>query len=417
MKKIIFAVLFFLPAFCFGAFEQQFWQFYKEISPASGDITKFVLDSDVFASANENMSDLRIISHKGREVPYKLSVSRDTEATAFVPVKITNNSYAEDKTASAVIETEAGSVVNRLHVITDSENFQRTAKVYGSTDGKNWSVILDNGYVYDYTDQKGGFHSQGTELSFPDSTFRYLKVEIVGDISGSIKITGIEVAKFTKEAAREVERTPVFSVSENKAKRESSIIIDLGQRGIPVNKIVLDSTPDYGVVYDNYNRVVTIYSGNAKDSWTYVGNDYVYRYRTSFISSEKLTLQFPETTDRYLKVVVQNKDDVPVHFTSVKTFATYREILFQSVTGETYKLYYGSKNAKAPEYDFETYLQYLDVSKAQTVTLGAEKKNDTFGVVPAPVIPKSEKNPYLLPVGLGISAIILLLLIWRFLKK
>jgi hypothetical protein len=394
-----------------GAFETQYWKFYKDISATSGSIEKFTLDGDVFASANENMSDLRIISNTGREVPYKLSIARDIEQVAYVPVKITNNSYSENKTSSVIMEISEGSVVNRLRISTAATNFQRNAKIYGSNDEKTWSVVLDNGYVYDYTDTKGNFHSQGTVLSFPDSTFKFLKVEIEGDGMTPIKILGAETTQYQKENAREVSRTTAFTVSDNFAKKETSVILDFGQRGIPVNKALFES----GSI--NFNRTVSVYSGNAKDSWNYLGNEYVFRYKTERISSEKLNVEFPEITDRYVKIVIQNKDNEPIHITGVKTFATYREVLFETAPNETYKLYYGSKNARTPEYDFETYLKYLDVSKAQTVTLGSQKNNDKFVTASAKPIQESEKYPYLMPVGLGLSALVLLLLVWRFLKS
>ncbi|MFA5831530.1 MAG: DUF3999 family protein [Candidatus Paceibacterota bacterium] len=411
-KKILFvSLLAGIPAIALGAFEPQYWKFYKEISPVSGEIAKFTLDGEVFASANENMSDLRIISNTEREVPYKMSVAQGMEQTAYVPAKITNNSYSEEKSSSAVIEVPEGSVVNRLHISTGNVNFQRNVKIFGSNDGKEWSVILDNGYIYDYTDIKGGFHSQGTELSFSDSTFRFLKAEIEGDGVSPIKISGMEITKYTKEAAREVMRIPAFTSAENAAKRETSVILDFSQRGIPVNKAILETDSV------NFNRTVSLYSGNKTDSWNYLGNEYVFRYRTERISSEKLTLLFPEITDRYVKIVIQNKDNEPIRITGAKAFATYREVLFQAKTGETYKLYYGSKNARTPEYDFDAYLQYLDIGKAQTVTLGAQKNNEKFATAPAPKTPESEKYSYLLPTALGISSLVLLLLVWRFLKQ
>jgi hypothetical protein len=410
-KIIIVSALLFLPAIVFGAFETQYWKFYKDISATNGEIAKFTLDADVFASANENMSDIRIISNTGREAAYKLSVAQGSEQTAYVPVKITNNSYSENKTSSAVMETEEGSVVNRLHIITSDKNFQRNVKIYGSDDGKAWSEILDNGYIYDYTDMKGGFHSQGTSLSFPDSTFKFLKVEIEGDGATPIKILGVETTRYKKESAREVSRTPAFTVSDNSAKKETSVILNFGQRGIPVNKVNLESESI------NFNRTVSVYSGNAKDSWNYLGNEYIFRYRTERIASEKLTLEFPEIIDRYVKIVIQNKDNEPIKITGAKAFATYREMLFQTMAGETYKLYYGSKNAKTPEYDFDAYLQYLDVTKAETVTIGAQKNNENFATAPVKQKQESEKYPYLLPVGLSLSALILLFLVWRFLKQ
>lgn len=410
MKKTFLLLAIFLPSLAFAAFSSADWVYYKDISNANGDIVKFLLDEEIFAGAKGDLSDLRVATTDGRETPYKLLVERNENSVTPVALKITNNSYVKGVSSSAILEVPQGKIINRLHISTADKNFRRNVKVYGSADQKEWSTVLDNGYIYDYTDIKGNFHSQDTTVDFPDSTFAYLKLEISDDEGSPIKIASVEVSEQVKKAAREVARTPVFTKTEDPEHKETIILADALQRGIPIMKATIAAKGE------NFNRSVFIYSGNGDDKWNFLGQEYIFRYQTPRFSGEKLSVQFPETNDRYLKIVIQNKDDAPLSITGIKTFATYREVMFQAEAGILYRVYYGNKKAKTPEYDFEKYFQYLDISTASNATLSPQKNNEQYVAPIEPKKPVSERYPHLLSGALVFAGFILLLLIYKFLK-
>lgn len=400
----------FLPVFAFAAFSQADWVYYKDISGGNGGIVKFPLDEEIFAGANGDLSDLRVATTDGREIPYKLLVEQSENSVAPVALKITNNSYVKGVSSSAILEVPQGRIINRLHISTADKNFRRNVKVYGSADQNTWSTILDNGYIYDYTDVKGNFHSQDTTVDFSDSTFPHLKIEISDDEGAPIKISSVEASEQVKKAAREVGRTSVFTKTEDEEHKETIILADALQRGIPIMKATL------AVAGENFNRSVFIYSGNGDEKWNFLGQEYIFRYQTPRFSGEKLSVQFPETNDRYLKIIIQNKDDAPLAITGIKTFATYREVVFQVEAGREYRVYYGNKKAHAPEYDFEKYFQYLDISTASTVALSPQKNNEQYVAPIEPQKPVSERYSHLLSGALVFTGLILLLLVYKFLK-
>jgi hypothetical protein len=350
------------------------------------------------------------VTTDGRETPYKLLVEQNENSVVPVALTITNNSYMKGVSSSAVLKVPQGQIINRLHITSADKNFRRNVKVYGSADQNNWSTVLDNGYIYDYTDVKGNFRSQDTTVDFSDSTFAYLKIEISDDEGAPIKIASIEASEQVKKAAREVARTPAFTKTEDAEHKETIILADALQRGIPIMKAALVAEGE------NFNRSVFIYSGNGDDKWNFLGQEYIFRYNTPRFSGEKLSVQFPETNDRYLKIIIQNKDDAPLVITGIKTFATYREVVFQAEPGSQYRAYYGNKKARAPEYDFEKYFQYLDTNSAVTVALSSQKNNEQYISPIEPQKPVSERYPHLLSVALVFAGLILLLLVYKFLK-
>jgi hypothetical protein len=410
MKKILLFLAIFLPALALAAFSETDWMYYKDIFGASGGIVKFPLDEEIFAGAKGDISDLRVMTSAGREIPYKLLVEQNENSVTAVALKITNNSYVKGVSSSAILEAPQGKIINRLHITTADKNFRRNVKVYGSADQKEWNTVLDSGYIYDYTDVKGNFHSQDTTVDFPDSTFPYLKIEISDDENNPIKIASVEASEYVKKTAREVARTPAFTKTEDAQHKETIIIADASQRGIPIMKATLAAGGE------NFNRAVFIYSGNGDDKWNFLGQEYIFRYHTPRFSGEKLTVQFPETNDRYLKIVIQNKDDAPLEITGAQTFATYREVVFQTEPGSQYRVYYGNKKAKLPEYDFETYFQYLDTASAVTAALSPQKNNEQYVAPTEPQKPVSERYPHLLSAALVLAGLVLLLLVYKFLK-
>lgn len=412
MKKtfLLLAVLF--PVFALAAFDQTQWMYYKDFTAKGlgNNIVKFPLEEEIFAGAKGDLSDLRVITTDGRETPYKLLVEQSENSIASVALKITNNSYVKGVSSSAVLETPQGKTLNRLHITIADKNFRRNVKVYGSIDQKEWSTVLDNGYIYDYTDVKGNFHSQDTTIEFSDSTFPYLKIEISDEENAPIKITGVEASQYVKKSAREVRRSPAFTKTEDTEHKETVFIADALQRGIPITKATLVGDGK------NFNRAVFIYSGNGDNKWNFLGQDYIFYYRTPRFSGEKTSVQFRETTDRYLKIVIQNKDDEPLFIFSIITFAAYREVVFQAEAGTGYRVYYGNKSARAPEYDFEKYFQYLDTASAVTAALSPQKNNEQYVAPIDPQKPVSERYPHLLSAALVFAGLILLLLVYKFLK-
>jgi hypothetical protein len=415
MKKILFIFSFLLfPALCLGYFSLSEWKYQKDIdfSFSAPGIMKFPLDDQVFSNSASDLADIRIIDGSNTEVPFKLSVGKsESKRESFYP-KMINNSSVPGKNSSVILDIEnTVRIINQVRIETSSENFQRNVSVFGSSDSQSWSTLKQDAYIYDYTDWKGNFASQNTAVSFPDTTFRYLKIEISDPENKPVQIRKVEAVHVVEKDAKEIQKHPQFSTSQNSAEKQTEIVIDSGSRGIPVDKVALAAKDK------NFNREVVIFSGNNKSDWKFSGNGYIFRYNTDKFKGENLIVSFPETNGRYLKVVIRNKDNQPLSITGISTSYIYREAVFQAEAGKKYKLFYGNPKAKWPQYDLEKYFQYLDIEKAQTARLSAEQNNPAF--VPEKELekPLSERIPYLFSSALIIFSLILLLLAYNFLKK
>lgn len=415
MKKIILCLLLLFlltPLFCLADFDVQKWKFFKNIAPVAGDLARITIDDEIFTQAKKDLSDLRIIGDAGRETPFKIVAGRFEQSRSNYPVKIINSSYQSGRFSWAILDLgERGKIVNNLTLGTSTENFQRNVSVYGSDKIGQWNTISANGYIYDYTDRKGNLKTQNTRISFPDSIFRYYKVEISDAENKPVKIESALASQTISRPEKEQTRQPKFSVTQNKELRATEITADLGQSGMPTSKIT------FQVSDKNFNRALTIHSGNDPSNLSSRGQGYIFRYNTPKFSGENLAVSYAESNDRYLKIRIFNQDNSPLDISGLFIHSIYREIIFPAAAGQSYRIFYGNEKAYYPEYDLEKYFQYLDVEKAVETEISSQNNNPQYQPEKAPEKPLTEKIPYLMTGAIITISSILLILIYKFMKK
>lgn len=412
-KRSIAIVALFAPILCQASFAYSDWKYYKDISISESGLVKLVLDDEVFSNAKEDLSDLRVIDKNGKETPFRMVVSKgQLKAESFTPNMLNNSSLpGEYSTVILDLGSNRGQTMNRLKIITSSQNFQRNAKVYGSNDRLQWFVLNDKAYIYDYTDAKGGLKAQNTTINFPSSVYGYVKIEVSDKENDPVKIESVELVNFSKQTSREYERQPQYSVDSDDTKKYTEILIDLGAKGIPTNKVSISATNV------NFNRGLQIYSSNDKNNWGFLSSDYIFRYNTPKFTGENLTINFPETNGRYLRLVIQNKDDQALGISDVKAYSNYKEIIFTAQKDASYALYYGDQGALFPEYDLETYFQYLNIENSVSAVLSGQKDNTRYEAPKEPVKPLSERSPLFMPIALVAGCLVMLFLVLQFLRK
>ncbi len=416
IEKISLAVILFL-VFVFTAsadFSFEKWQYEKELKTPAGGLAEVTIDNEIFAKASLGLADVRIVDEKNQETPYKLVTPKGSLSETEYTPKLINNSVAEGKYASVILDLGAGGLLtNSLTIQTASSNFQRNVTIYGSDNQTDWQTLKAGGYIYDYTDEKAKVKTQNTTVAFNESNFRFLKLEVAEVDRKPILINSVGVKRYLQEELREFKLSPSFEVAQVEKEKTTRLIVDLGQSGIPTSRLVLEAGGE------NFNRSLLVYASNDKNStaWRQVGSGYLFRYDTPKFKGENSSVKISETTERYLKVVIDNQDNAPLNFAKITALATYRDLVFQAQAGSSYRLFYGNPGAKAPQYDLEKYFQYLDLNTVQNATLSAQKNNAQFIPALAPVKPFSERYATLLSVALVTMGAILLLLVYKFLKK
>jgi hypothetical protein len=221
-----------------------------------------------------------------------------------------------------------------------------------------------------------------------------------------LAISGATVYRRKTDPAREaVFYEGAGTIVQNQHEKSTDVEIDLGDRGIPMSKIVI-SSPNTG-----YNRRVEVAGSNDRKEWSDLGSGQILKYDTLVFKGEESSIPCVGGY-RYVRVRIRNYDDQPIQVSSVKVFGTRCRIFFPFESGASYRLYYGNEEATAPVYDIEGAFKYLAAEKPVELALGSRVKNPAF-VKPIGTKTWFEENPWILWVVLLAAVALLGVLIVR----
>ncbi len=398
-----------VPMLAYADFDLGSWKFQKEIkvptitTPA---YVKVVLDKEAL-NGSSFQNDIRIISKDGRETPYQLVHETGSVSGGYYSTKMLDLSTASGETMFIVDLDASGLIHNQIRINTSSRNFKKQVSVYASDvllghgDAK-WRLLTDSGYIFNFTDERASFVANGDTVLYPRSTARYVRVVIGEGEGGVTSVSGASVYRSEVNAGEEqVSRYPLL-VTQNPNEKSTEMTVDFGAQGTYSREITLATTDT------NFSRRAVIQSSADGLSWRRISEGSVSSISLKSFTGSQLTLTYPESQERFLRVIVFNYDDQPVRFADhADVRSTIRAIVFEAKPYSQYSVYYGNNKAGSPQYDFARFFNYVDTNDFIRAELGGQVSNTSFVPPPQPVVPFTEKYPYLLNVTLVILVIII----------
>ncbi|MCX6375245.1 MAG: DUF3999 family protein [Armatimonadetes bacterium] len=383
-------------------FNPRNWARYSPVEApkgASGQYAQVALDRDVYSGSNLDLSDVRVVRGKDQEVAYKLLVDEGRTSDTEYSATMLNESLVPGKYSSFVLDLgKPGVLSNRVEIQTSSANFMRKVEIDAASDGVNWAVLRNDAYIFDFSRD---YHSRSTAVTYPDSTYRYIRVKVWNYGEKPLTIDGALVSRRKTEPAREeVLYKGMGTVSQNSEEKSTDVELDLGASGLPASKDVITSSST------NYHRWVEIAGSIDRKEWIDLCSSQILKYDTPKFKGEESSIPCSGRGYRYMRVRIRNYDDQPITITGIKVYGARKRFFFPYRTGASYRLYYGNSEAGLPTYDIEETFKYLSAEKAIVLRLGPGVKNPDF-VMPIATKPWFEKNPWILWVVL-LAAVILL---------
>lgn len=384
------------------------WQYFKPIASPSNLLSKglveLVPDREVFAGSALGLVDLRIISTAGTEVPYKFQVSRGERQFTSFPVTLQDKGYVPDLYTTFIADLgRDGLLHNEIEFQTPAINFRRTATVETSNDGGTWAEVGKQ-EIYDFTVKERNFSASNTRIGYPASTARYLRVKVADEGEGPLDVLGATTFFIKVTPAQEVSwPVSMVSTSYDRDRRATLVEMDTGSPGLPSHRVQVR------VSEVNFYREVTMEKSADRKEWsTAQSRAGIYAYDTPKFVGGNLAIVYPETTLRYLRLVIHDEDSPPLHIEGVDAWSYRRSLLYTTDPGQLYKLYYGNLEARRPSYDIERVFPYLETEELAQAALGPQNTNPDYVEKRPPV---SERFPWLLPAALGVVAVIVALLL------
>ena len=398
-------------------FSLEDWRHVKSINLPEGftedGLVEVGPDPEVFDKSTPGLADLRIIDETGREVPYKLTIEAGSRERRSFPATIRDLGFIPGQYSSFIADLgQEGLLHNEIEIAITSQNFQREATVEGSNDAATWAVLQEGTKIFDFTLDERNFTAKDTRVRYPESTVRYLRVQIINEDEEPLEVTGASAFSVTETAAREVRYQATISERTEDSERKTSLVVfDLGSKGLPTNRLTIE-TPQV-----NFYREVNLEGTGDAPRWTPIQRTGVlYSYDTPKFVGSKLTLSYPETAFRYLRLTIDNEDNPPLPIEGVEFFGVPRRLIFEAQPGASYKLYYGNESALVPSYELERILPFLETEDLPVGTLGPEASNDKFEIE-VKRKPFSERFPWLIPTAVALVALVVAFLLFGVFRK
>ena len=369
MKRLLPAVLIVLftavPAL--AAFQQDQWQFFKEVRAQKDGFTLITTDTDILGHSPKGFADLRITAEDGREIPYQV-VRPEPSREDLYPAAVINSVAREDYTSLTLDLSKQGLLHNQIVLdIENREDYLRDVLLEGSNDNLTWSAVkLKEKLFFVPPDIKKN------HLSYTPASFRYMRLTIDCKGKKPLNITGARV----KYGSPEENITPAMLPQTQKEKRtdpktnNTEIVIDLGTGGYQVDRIDLLSG------LENFNRLVEIFQSDNAKEWSLMASDRIYHYRWDGYQSQNHIIKLGQASGRYIKVEVHNQDSPPLDL-EAQVYGESPKLL-ASLSPEKYTLWYGNPRGAEPQYDLTRFSHLIDRSALETISPGPEQINPSY---------------------------------------
>jgi hypothetical protein len=407
------------------------FRYYKPIQREDADKETMLaveLDDDVYAATRDGLPDIRVFDSDGRQTPYVLEKS---VLTITQPVRRpcrfrTLSPSKEGNEIKLILKLENGEPsAEGLTIHTPMKDFERRVQVFGSQEGIKWEPLVRDGLLFDYSRYMNVFNR---ELALPKNDYRYYSVAVsdVTDVEESLvremvrrRQNGAEVERIEKtmlekrpfridrielwhneeQPLADHEQTRDYRVDLMNVKQElmtNTTHVLVQARRQPLTELSLECSNT------NFSRRATIQvpSGKNSEEWTDVAEGTVWRIDFGTLSRRSLDLTLPERRESQYRLAIRNEDNQPLGVLKVTGRGPVYRVIFLAEKGQSYRLAYGSPDARRPSYDAAAVLGPLrkEGMKPQLATLGDQIANPL--AAPPPDMREWLNNPYILGGGI-----------------
>lgn len=389
--------LFINTAFAQSASPDKF-QYYKEIELQGEGLRSLEIDPEIYDAAAPSAPDIRIFDSKGAEVQYHKYKRFPFEKAVETNMRLDIINRSDDKgiIKATFVNNGSAGTYDALAVDVSGSNFLLSPKLYGSVDGREFSPISSKGYIYSFDDKNKGSNSR---ISFGRVDYKYIRAEFEV-ATGKVSVEDIKSASYIRNIAYVPLKKGIASkiVSLSTADKITTVIIDTGYSNLPVSNIAINSDDK------NFSRQVQVLSGKDTKDFTSVSSGRISSFDIGNYQLEKKDMEISGSLGRYIKLMIQNGDSAALNIKGVDVYYLPENMVFEARSSERYRIYYGSKAYKAPEYDMAYIADKIDEKSLLKAQLGSANKNPDYKKED---IPFTERNNYFMTAAIVLIVAVL----------
>ncbi|HXI02840.1 MAG TPA: DUF2339 domain-containing protein [Candidatus Saccharimonadales bacterium] len=393
-------------------FDAAGWKQSCEIFVEAGEAShaSLGLDREVLEGAAADLSDLRVVGRGQRETPWMLWPPSSPGEIEAVPVKVLNSGVLPSRAATVELDLGGAPRPTSLVVRTAGDSFRRRVTVEGTDGGGRWVTLVKEGWLYCVPARGDAEPQRYEEIHLPENDFARLRVTVypMADEKGLVDIRRVEAFR-TVPGKVETEPLPVERSSSDFDPNDTTTRIDLdfGYRHARPWKIFLAFGEEtyrrpFRVFGRNETRR-TIRAGRTEtgdpimkeieEPWQLLTGGVLERTPATKGGAER-EVALGNAVARYVRILIDEKDNPPLTLRSVRAVARVVRILFPIRPGGEWQLYFGNPDARLPSYDLAATIPDPDALQPASARLGEAKANPVYSAEPEP--PWSERHAWLL---------------------
>lgn len=330
---------------------------------------KIGLSPEVIARSKSDLSDFRIYTiaeNDTTEVPYLMDWLGSKVKEVPIEFELINDTYNEKCCSYVTLKFPKKQTINQIKLNVKEPNFDKSLKIEGSNDNKQWFTIKDHLRIVRFQNATEDYSY--TTLNFQSTEYNYFRLKF--DDDGSYRVTVTEAFAFENQLIQgEYDELKVGTLKQTEDKKEkaSDVIVEFGFPYL-VNYITLksDSKGDFYRNVNVYGSSGTVATPKGEvDNW--------YMINTSVFSSEEDNIIYcSNSKTRKLKIEIINYDNEPIEIKEVKAFAEKTQLVASLPASDNLYLAYGKADDNSPSYDLVHFKEKIPTSFSN-VDYGAEQ--------------------------------------------
>jgi len=329
------------------------------------------LQSSVIEKCRPDMADLMVVTSEGKEVPLKLEGTGPIDQAEALPARVRRVSRRPGKWTDIQLDKSGKILTRAIAIQTDASDFVRRVEIRGSDNSRDIFVLRMDGLILN---RPGPVPVRDLKIRHPLNNFQYIYLRIHDGDRPPLTIKSVLCYPPDPEP---LFPTPLpLRIVENRSDQEDNstrIIADLGKKRFPVRSITI-STPETELIK---RARLSCASSASSRSWNPVFEGIFFRVREGEAVKENLSARFKAQPSRFLMLELSGAGSPPIEVSGIAATGAIPAAIFEYRRGETYRLFYGNRRAKAssgeeraPEMD-----RVAGVSISSGVRLGKEEKN------------------------------------------
>ncbi len=358
-----------------------------ELAPLEGEeLLAVPLNSEIYEATRVGYPDLRVVQGTDDEVAFLVR-----RATTKVGRKVKQVWTAQDISLHP-LENGGLEITFRIdlkvhpqqpqgiRLITPLRNFEHHVRIESSADGKIWRPLVEDGLIFDYSQfmdvrnvaielpPSPGEERSWIRITIEDVTQEQQSqlLELSRSLRGDEEISRTERLTINRQPFR-IDRIELWHdemrldavrdkqveypltverIEQDAATHETHVY--LKSRREPLTRLTL-ATADRN--FSRAARVEVKRDVAGKTSWQSIGSANLTHLDFRSLKRKSLSIGLPEYRETEYRLVIENRDSLPLSVTEVTARGNAYEVVFLAMPEFEYRLAYGSATLDTPNFD------------------------------------------------------------------